>query len=69
MHFRTMVHDMNKQNLIQAINDIQRNRKTATQQIGAVDTAVLQEIGGGRTAALMRTSKTTTSRYYRKCGR
>ena len=47
-----------QQNLIQAINDIQEIRKTSTQQIGAVDTAVLQEIGGGRTAeALMRTTR------------
>ena len=47
-----------QQNLIQAINDIQEIRKTSAQQIGAVDTAVLQEIGEGRTAeALMRTTR------------
>ena len=47
-----------QQNLIQAVNDIQEIRKTSAQQIGAVDTAVLQEIGGGRTAeALMRTTR------------
>lgn len=51
---------------MQAVKFIQEIRKTATQQIGAVDTAVLQEIGGGRTAeALMRTTRQQSSRHYR----